>query len=109
MVSGVKDFGIFVEIKENGCEGLVPIRDLSDDFYEYDDKTMALVGINTRRRYALGDTIKIRVARADLQKRFLDFELADKPAGQPHDDYRRGGYDSHRGGGRGGNRSGRRH
>lgn len=109
MVSGVKDFGIFVEIKENGCEGLVPIRDLSDDFYEYDDKTMALVGINTRRRYALGDTIKIRVARADLQKRFLDFELADKPAGQPEDDHRRGGYDSHRGGGRGGYRSGRRH
>ena len=105
MVSGVKDFGIFVEIKENGCEGLVPIRDLSDDFYEYDDKTMALVGINTRRRYALGDTIRIRVARADLQKRFLDFELADKPADQPQDDHRRGGYNSHRGG----NRSGRRH
>ena len=66
---------------------------------------MALVGINTRKRYALGDTIKIRVARADLQKRFLDFELADKPADQPQDDHRRGGYNSHRGG----NRSGRRH
>lgn len=111
VISGVKDFGIFVEIKENGCEGLVPIRDLSDDFYEYDDKTMALVGINTRKRYALGDTVKIRVARADLQRRFLDFELADKPKVDPSDDrrdYRGGGYGS-RGGGRNGYRGGRRY
>jgi ribonuclease R len=103
VISGVKDFGIFVELTENGCEGLVPIRDLSDDFYEYDDKTLALVGINSRKRYALGDTIKIRVARADLQKRFLDFELADKPQ-EEFPNSGRGGF----GGGYNGRRNRRR-
>lgn len=75
VVSGVKDFGIFVELESNGVEGLVPIRDLDDDFYELDQKTYSLVGYNTKRRYALGDKLTVRVARADLEKRQLDFEL----------------------------------
>lgn len=75
VISGVKDFGVFVELEANGIEGLVPIRDLDDDYYELDERTYSLVGYNTKRRFALGDSITIRVARADLDKRQLDFEL----------------------------------
>lgn len=75
VVSGVKEFGIFVELVANGCEGLVPIRDLDDDFYELDERTYSLVGYNTKRRFSLGDKVTIRVARADLDRRQLDFEL----------------------------------
>lgn len=75
VVSGVKDFGIFVELTANGCEGLVPIRDLDDDFYELDERTYSLVGYNTKRRFSLGDKVTIRVARADLERKHLDFEL----------------------------------
>lgn len=77
VISGVKDFGIFVELTDNGCEGLVPIRDLDDDYYEMDEKTYALVGYNRHKRYALGDSIRVRVARTDLGRRQIDFELAD--------------------------------
>lgn len=78
VISGVKDFGIFVELTDNGCEGLVPIRELDDDYYELDEKTYSLVGYNHKRRYALGDKIRVRVARADLGRRQLDFDLADE-------------------------------
>lgn len=75
VISGVKEFGIFVELEANGCEGLVPIRELDDDFYELDEKTYSLVGYRHKRRYALGDKVHIRVAHADLDRRQLDFEL----------------------------------
>ena len=75
VISGVKEFGIFVELIANGVEGLVPIRNLDDDYYELDEKTYSLVGYNTKRRFSLGDKLTIRVARADLDKRQLDFEL----------------------------------
>lgn len=75
VISGVKDFGIFVELIANGCEGLVPIRDIDDDFYEFDERTYALVGIHHKQRYALGDKITVRVTRADLERKQLDFEL----------------------------------
>ena len=77
VISGVKDFGIFVELTDNGCEGLVPIRDLDDDYYELDEKTYSLVGYNTHRRFSLGDPIRVRVARTDLGRRQIDFEIAD--------------------------------
>lgn len=75
VISGVKEFGVFVELEANGVEGLVPIRDMDDDYYELDERTYSLVGYNTKRRYALGDKLTIRVARADLDRRQLDFEL----------------------------------
>lgn len=75
VISGVKEFGVFVELSANGCEGLVPIRDMDDDFYELDERTYSLVGINHKRRYSLGDKLTVRVARADLEKKQLDFEL----------------------------------
>ena len=76
-ISGITEFGFYVEIDENGCEGLVPLRDLQDDYYEYDDRNYCLVGRRHHRRYRLGDTVKIRVARANLERKQLDFQLIE--------------------------------
>lgn len=82
-ISGVTEWGLYVEIKENKCEGLVPIRDLVDDYYEFDEKNYCLIGRRRHRRYQLGDTVTIQIARADLVKKQLDFALVDDehPAG----------------------------
>ncbi len=76
VISGVTDWGLYVEIIDNGCEGLVPIRELDDDYYEFDVKNYCLIGFNRRKRYSLGDKIIIRVAHTDLERKQLDFELA---------------------------------
>ena len=76
VISGVTEWGIYVELIENKCEGLVPIRDLDDDYYSFDEKNYCLVGDRYRKKYQLGDEITIRVTRADLDKRQLDFTLA---------------------------------
>ncbi len=77
-ISGITEFGFYVEIEENGCEGLVPLRDLQGDYYEYDDRNFCLVGRRSHRRYRLGDMVKIRVARANLDRKQLDFELVEE-------------------------------
>lgn len=76
VVSGVTEWGIYVEINENKCEGMIPIRELDDDFYELDDKNYRLVGRRTKREYRLGQALSIQVARANLERRQLDFVLA---------------------------------
>ena len=81
-ISGITEWGIFVEIDENRIEGLVAMRDLHDDFYEYDAAQYTLTGRSTGRRFTLGDAVRIRIKRADLQKRTLDFELV-QPGMQP--------------------------
>ena len=83
VISGVTEWGIYVELDENKCEGLVPIRDLADDYYEFDEKNYCLVGRSTHQRYQLGDKVTIQIARADLTKKQLDFVLVDEnnPAG----------------------------
>jgi ribonuclease R len=77
VISGVTEWGIYVEINDNACEGMVPIRELGDDYYEYDEKSYCLIGIRKKRRFNLGDPIKIRVAKANLEKRQLDFALVE--------------------------------
>lgn len=77
VISGVTEWGLYVELDENMCEGLVPIRDLADDYYEFDEKNYCLIGEKSRHRYTLGDKVKIQVARADLMKKQLDFALID--------------------------------
>lgn len=77
-ISGITEFGFYVELEENGCEGLVPLRDLQDDYYEYDDKNFCLAGRRTHRRYRLGDAVRIRVARANLDRKQLDFQLVEE-------------------------------
>lgn len=76
VVSGITEWGIYVEINENKCEGMIPIRELDDDFYELDEKNYRLVGRRTRREYRLGQSVTIRVARANLERKQLDFTLA---------------------------------
>ncbi len=76
IISGVTEWGIYVEIIENQCEGMISIRDLEDDFYEYDEKNYCIRGRYKGTEYTLGDPVKITVAKADLQKKQLDFALA---------------------------------
>lgn len=77
VVSGVTEWGIYVEINENKCEGTTPIRELDDDFYELDEKNYRLVGRRTRREYRLGQPVTIKVAKANLERRQLDFIFAN--------------------------------
>jgi ribonuclease R len=82
-ISGVTEWGLYVELDETHCEGLVGIRGLDDDFYEFDEKNYCIRGRRLRKVYSLGDPITIQVARADLIKKQLDFVLVDdqNPAG----------------------------
>lgn len=77
VISGVTEWGLYVELNENLCEGLVPVRDLADDYYDFDEKNFCLVGRRRGVRYRLGDDVKVRVARASLEKKQLDFVLID--------------------------------
>ena len=87
-ISGVTEWGLYVEIDENKCEGLVPIRDLEDDYYEFDDKNYCLIGRRQKKRYRLGDHVTVQIARADLVKKQLDMALIDEkhPVGTHHID-----------------------
>ena len=75
VISGISTWGIYVEINENKCEGMVYIRDLEDDVYVYDEKNYCIIGRRTQRKYQIGDDIRIRVVKADLIKKYLDFEI----------------------------------
>ena len=76
-ISGITSYGIYAEIDENHCEGMVPMRDLDDDYYEFDEKNFLLRGRRHHHKYQLGDPIHIKVARANVEKRQLDFTLAN--------------------------------
>ena len=74
-ISGVTEFGIYVEVDENKCEGMIPLRDLDDDYYEFDERNYCLRGRRYHHCYNLGDSVKIQVARADLYRKQLDYKL----------------------------------
>ena len=76
-ISGIQSYGIYCEIDENHCEGMVPMHDLDDDYYEFDERNYCLVGRRHHHKYQLGDAVRIKVARANIEKRQLDFTLAD--------------------------------
>ena len=76
-ISGIQSYGIYCEIDENHCEGMVPMRDLDDDYYDFDERNYCLVGRRHHHKYQLGDPIRIKVARANIEKRQLDFALAE--------------------------------
>ena len=78
VISGVTEWGIYVEIIENKCEGMVRIRDIKDDYYIYDERNFAIVGERTKRTYQLGDEVYVMVKDTDLIKRHLDFSLLGK-------------------------------
>ena len=83
VISGVTEFGIYVEDVLTKCEGMVPLRDLSSDYYEFDEDNYRLVGRRTKRVYNLGDKVRFRVERANLERRQLDFSLIEDPDGLP--------------------------
>ena len=76
-ISGITSYGIYAEIDENHCEGMIPMRDLGDDYYDFDERNFCLVGRRHHHKYQLGDAIQIQVARADLEKKQLDFTVAE--------------------------------
>ena len=75
VISGVTEWGLYVELNENKCEGMIPMRDLDDDYYEFDEKNYCLRGRRKNKTFSLGDAITIKVARANLEKKQLDFVL----------------------------------
>lgn len=97
-VSGVTEFGLYVEVDENSCEGMIPLRMLLDDYYEFDERNFCLVGRRYHKRYSLGDKVRIRVERANLERRQLDFALVGEddahtigPGNDHHDTNSHGG------------------
>ena len=78
VISGVTEWGIYVEIIENKCEGMVRIRDIRDDYYTFDEKQYALVGERKGKIYQLGEEVVVMVKNTDLVKRHLDFMLIGK-------------------------------
>jgi len=78
VISGVTEWGIYVEIIENKCEGMVRIRDIKDDYYTFDERQYALIGERTNKIYQLGEEVRVMVKNTDLIKRHLDFTLLGK-------------------------------
>ncbi len=82
-ISGITEFGIYVEVDENKCEGMIPLRDLDDDYYEYDERNYCLRGRSRHHCYNLGDSVKVQVARADLYTKQLDYKLVRPEPASP--------------------------
>jgi ribonuclease R len=78
LISGVTEWGMYVEIIENKCEGMVRLRDIDDDFYEFDEKNFCLIGSKRRKRYTLGDTVFVKIKSTDLTRKQIDFFLVKK-------------------------------
>ena len=78
VISGVTEWGLYVELNENKCEGMIPMRDLGDDYYDFDEKNYCLTGRRHHKKFSLGDPVTIKVARANLEKKQLDFALVEK-------------------------------
>ncbi len=78
VISGVTEWGIYVELNENKCEGMVPIRDLGDDYYDFDEKNYCLTGRRRHRKFSLGDPLTVKVVRTNLERKQLDFVLVEK-------------------------------
>ena len=78
VISGVTEWGLYVELNENKCEGMIPMRDLGDDYYDFDEKNYCLTGRRHHKKFRLGDPVTIKVARANLEKKQLDFALIEK-------------------------------
>jgi ribonuclease R len=77
VVSGLTEWGIYVELVENKCEGMVSIKSLVDDFYEFDEEEYAIIGRNSGRKIEIGDPLRIEVLNANLSRRQLDYKLVD--------------------------------
>ena len=75
IINGITDWGIYVEEKETKCEGLIRLRNLADDFYIFNEKKMELIGQKKKKKYRLGDNLKIKVKGVDLERKTIDYSL----------------------------------
>ena len=75
VISGVTEWGMYAEINDNKCEGMIPMRTLQDDYYEFDDANYCIIGRRHRRKFTIGDPVRIRIVRANLDRKQLDFEM----------------------------------
>ncbi|MGL5958690.1 MAG: RNB domain-containing ribonuclease, partial [Phocaeicola sp.] len=78
VISGVTEWGLYVEVNESKCEGMIPMRDLGDDYYDFDEKNYCVIGRRHHKKYSLGDPIRIQVAKANLERKQLDFTLVEE-------------------------------
>jgi ribonuclease R len=76
-ISGVAEFGVFVEEDDTKCEGIIRISDLGNDFYIFEKENYRVIGKNTKKRYTLGDKVKVRVKQVDLERKSIDYELME--------------------------------
>ena len=83
IVSGITEWGVFVEITETKCEGMIRVQDMDDDYYDFDQKNMRLVGSKTKKMITLGDKVKVRVVNTDIDRRTIDLEFADNDKKKP--------------------------
>ena len=86
LISGVTEWGLYVEIIENKCEGMIRLRDLADDFYEFDDSNYCVIGARTKRKYTLGDSVRVEVMRCDLLRKQIDFRIVNDVGGNGLED-----------------------
>ena len=77
IITGVSDFGIFVEITETKCEGMVRLSDMKDDFYETDEKNFRVIGRRRKKIYRLGDKVSVRIKKTDIDRRLIDLSFDD--------------------------------
>lgn len=75
IITGINEWGLFVEEKETKCEGMIRIRDMEDDFYFFDEKNISLIGKKTKKKYRLGDIVSIKVKKTDLERKMIDYVL----------------------------------
>ena len=78
VISGVTEWGFYAEINENKCEGMIPMRTLQDDYYEFDEANYCIIGRRRKRKFTIGDEVRIRIMRANLDRKQLDFELVEE-------------------------------
>jgi ribonuclease R len=74
-VSGVSEWGVYIEEENTKAEGMVRLKNMTDDFYTLDEKNYAIIGTNSKKKYTLGDKVKVKLVSADLDKRILDYEF----------------------------------
>ena len=86
LISGVTEWGLYVEIVETKCEGMIRLADLTDDFYEFDEKKYRIVGRKRKKIYTLGDRVKVRVKKTDIDKRLIDLIFADQATKKSFED-----------------------
>jgi ribonuclease R len=88
IISGVTEWGIFIEIIETKCEGMIRLADLEDDFYEFDEKSYSVIGRRRRKVYTLGDQVRVKIKKTDVDKRTIDLVFArESAAGETKDNH----------------------